>query len=48
MLTFVQSAGAEVQAKIWLGANNLTPLHELIGTELVGLSADPSKLRPTL
>jgi hypothetical protein len=40
-LTLIESTSAEVQAKIWLGANNFTPLHELIGAEFIRFGAYP-------
>ena len=45
-LTLGQRSGAKVQAKIGLSANNFTPLHELISTELVGFCANPGKFGP--
>jgi hypothetical protein len=46
LLTFVKGTGTKVQAKVRLGANNLTPLHEFIGTKFVRLGTNPGKLRP--
>lgn len=42
--TLIQGTGAKVEAKVGLSPHSLTPLHELIGSELVGLSSKPSKL----
>ena len=39
--TFIQRAGAEVQAQIRLSTNSLTPLHELISPKLIRLDAEP-------
>jgi hypothetical protein len=46
LLTFVKGTGTKVQAKVRLGANNLTPFHEFIGTKLVRFGTNPGKLRP--
>lgn len=43
--TLIQGTGAKVEAKVGLSPHSLTPLHELIGSELVGLGSKPSKLR---
>lgn len=36
---------AKVETQVRLGANNLAPLQELVGANLVGFGSDPSKFR---
>jgi len=45
MCTFVESAGAHIQAKIGFGADQLAPFHKLVGANLVAFYTDPSQLR---
>jgi len=40
-LTIFESAGAHVEAQIWLTADKFTPLTELIGAYLVALDTEP-------
>lgn len=44
--TFGQRSGAEIQAKVGLGANDFTPFHELVSTELVAFCTNPGKFGP--
>ena len=45
-LTLIKSTSSKVQAEVGLSSKNFTPLEELVSSELVGLGAQPSQLRP--